>query len=59
MLKVKLIAFADGWKWSVRERGEVEDDTGGFWLEHLQGRDAIPQAGKGLVVCGFGGKFRN
>ena len=54
-----MIAFADGWKWSVRERGEVEDDTGGFWLEHLQGRDAIPQAGKGLVVCGFGGKFRN
>lgn len=31
----------------------------GVWLEHLEGRGAIPQAGKGLVVCGFGGKFRN
>lgn len=29
MLKVKLIAFADGWKWSVRERGGSRTTWGG------------------------------
>ena len=33
--------------------------TGGIWLEILNGRGDICQAGKGLVLYGFGGKFRN
>lgn len=49
LLKVKLIAFADGWKRNVRERG-VKDNWDGFWLEALEGTAAIDQAGKSLTV---------
>ena len=41
------------------ERKRGSRMTGGLRLEILNGRGAICQAGKGLVLCGFGGKFRS
>lgn len=46
----KLMALADRWKWSVREREGARMPGRGFGWEPLEGRGALPQAGKSLAV---------
>lgn len=49
--------FADGWNWSVRERG-VKDSLEGFWLEPLEAEMPLIRLGRAWW-CGFGGEIRD